>query len=333
MSPTELPKHLAEAATVDESLLARSALLIVATIQGSRNLEVHRINAGIMTHKFRVTVDNVDSFVVRFYPPSRSFVVDYEPDLVNRFKAHGIATPEVVADSRSGPPAPLHYMVYRMIAGSSLESRMPSLSEASLKKIATTLTTHISEMAALPVAGWGDFADGLHGKSNSWFEFMHDSLFEGLSVARAEKLLPPARLADIDTIVFNLKQFAPPSQPAVTWADVSPEHVILDENDRVTGIIDFEGSLAADLLLNYGFLFARYRGSKFAHYLFEASRLGLPEHLHVRVHLYAVLRALRILRHGTRPLPTGASRSPINAFLPGLDFSMRKTLEWIRVSC
>src|SRR5437868_2572025 len=94
--------------------LCEAAVSIIGALIG-RATAAERIQRGVMTFKYTVVSGGGARFIVRFYPPGREDVVEYEPDVVRRCRSGGLRVPEVIADSRSGPPAPLAYMAYRMI--------------------------------------------------------------------------------------------------------------------------------------------------------------------------------------------------------------------------
>ena len=270
-----------------------------------------------MTWKFRVTVSSGEEFVVRFYPPGREHVLNYEPDVLRRCAEAGVPVPEVKIDSRTGPQAPRPYIMYRRIKGETLLDRWPSTSAPTRRSIATQLIEHIYKLNTIPVEGFGELITATQAHNKSWIGFLHKSLVEGLDVARQHSTLSPDLIVNVGIILDHLDNLRLPSDGGLVWGDVSPANVIVNENDQVAGLIDFEGALGGDVALNLGYCFAGYYPSGF----YEAVLAGWPEtitqELLLRIELYAVVRGMRIAKYAHKSLPGGKSRIPVEEFLPG----------------
>jgi aminoglycoside phosphotransferase (APT) family kinase protein len=282
-------------------------------------VRVEKIALGVMTLKYVVELDSGQRYVVRFYPSSRSEVVQYEPDILRRCFAAQIFVPEVVADSRSSPKAPLEYMIYRWIEGVPLADRLPMLAEDSLAEVARSLVACMGRLHEIEVAGYGELVDGARARSTSWESFLEDSFRLGINATMNKRLVSKEVLEKLRFVQEHLGKFSTLSRTGLVWGDISPEHVLLDKHDRLTGLVDLESILAGDILLNLGYAYARYSGTRLFEALLRAWSCRLEEDLWAKIELYAILRALRILEHSHRPLPTGEARMPIQGFLPGLD--------------
>ena len=162
--------------------LEEYAALVVKKISGVSVIQVKQINRGVMTFKFAVLLPTGEEWLVRFYPPSRSFVVDYEPDILHRCAEVGLPVPEVIGDSRTGPRTPLQYMVYKMIKGVPLSEKFPELTTASRSEIAEKLVICLCTLQEIPMIGFGDLADGTRAQFESWQAFIRRSFAEGISV-------------------------------------------------------------------------------------------------------------------------------------------------------
>jgi aminoglycoside phosphotransferase (APT) family kinase protein len=227
--------------------------------------------------------------------------------------------PEVVADSRSNPKTPVDYMIYRWVGGVPLADRLSMLAEDSLAEVGRSLVACICRLHELAVAGYGELVDGTRARSTSWEEFLEDSFRVGISGAINERLVSQEVIEKLRFVQEHLRMFSTSNRSGLVWGDISPEHVLLDKHDRLTGLVDFESVLAGDILLNLGYAYARYGGTRLFGALLRAWPDPLQEDLWAKIELYAILRALRILTHSARPLPTGEARMPIQGFLPGLD--------------
>jgi aminoglycoside phosphotransferase (APT) family kinase protein len=113
----------------------------------------------------------------------------------------------------------------------------------------------------------------------------------------------------------------------LAWGDLSVENILIDSDNEVAGLVDFEGVIAANRLLNLGYSCARYYGSAF----FDALRQAWKEPLHENewhwIHFYCVLRAVRLVQFAGEPLPTGHSRTVIEDLLPGFQPAIKALSE------
>jgi aminoglycoside phosphotransferase (APT) family kinase protein len=311
----------------DFERLADTAGVIASQVAGEGVRAVRPIRVGVMTHKYEVTNASGEKLVVRFYPPARSLVLNYEPDILRRCRAHGMRVPELIADSRNGPSAALAYMVYRMLPGTSLQERLGQIGPRQLGALCADVVAQLEQLAELPMNGFGDVLSGQHARSGSWHEFMRDAFERGLEVARDANVLDRHLLKAFGGIERNLDRFDEPRQAVLAWGDLSPENIIVDEHGRFVGLIDFEGVVSAEIDLGLGFLQARYAGTAFYRqmaYNWPAKRSEQP-----RVELYVVVRALRLLRHAREPLPTGVARDPIEVALPNLRPAATRVVAWL----
>jgi aminoglycoside phosphotransferase (APT) family kinase protein len=268
-----------------------------------------------MTHKFAAKLPNEECYIFRFYPPSRAHVVEYEPDLLRSCFQAGVGTPEVVIDSRTGPPASLNYVLYRMIQGTPLVNRLSSLSPEALKGIARDIVVRLEVLARIPVLGYGDLMTADRARFHSLGEFCALSFRQGLEAAAQTRLWPRETVETVRAIAGISTQM-PENRVALTWGDISAENILVGSNNEIAGLVDFEGVIAANPLLNLGYAYARYYRSGF----FDALAQAWPEPLDDQwrwIYFYCVLRAVRLAPFAAEPLPTGHPRTAIGDLLPG----------------
>jgi aminoglycoside phosphotransferase (APT) family kinase protein len=303
---------------------------IVTEILGAKASQATRINAGAMTFKYSVDAANGQRFVVRFYPQNRASVVNYEPDVMRLCRERGMRLPEVIASSANGPAAVLEYMVYKMIPGVPMQTRLPSLSQESLSRVCEELIQEVLILNEIKIDGFGDLMDSGRAPFDSWLSFVRGTFVDGLAFARTHSLLPGILLDDIDLIGQHLGRFSYTGAPSLSWGDISPGNIIISEGDEIAGLIDFEGVLSADFQLNLGFLRARYAGSDFYITMADKWPARNDEAAFARSALYVIVRALRLTLYALESLlPAGAERQPLESFLPGLTHAVDDCLRWI----
>jgi aminoglycoside phosphotransferase (APT) family kinase protein len=302
---------------------------IVTQFSGTKPVQVTRVDAGVMTFKYCVESWGGHRYIVRFYPQNRGAVVRYEPAVIRLCRERGMRVPKVIASSQTGPKASLEYMVYRMIPGTSMQSRLVSISQQSLRRICAELIDELRILNEIEIDGFGDLVDSGRAKFGSWLSFVERTFVDGIAFARAQDVLPRILLDQVELIGQHLERFTYSGPPSLSWGDVSPGNVIIGEGDEIAGLIDFEGVLSGDFHLSLGFLRARYAGSSFYKTVAESWPDGHDEATSARSALYVIVRALRLASFALEPLPTGIQRDRLETFLPGLNDAVDESLRWI----
>lgn len=302
--------------------LEHSAAMLVTEIV---NLPVHRVerlSMGVSTHTFSVLCSSGTKYVVRFYPPTRFRVVEYEPDLLRRCKQTGAKVPEVITDSRIGPVAELPYMVYKMIEGVPLSQRYGLVSPYRQEGIGRQLVESLKILHEIKFAGFGELIDSRRARWGSWKEFVGRSIAEGLMSVRQHRLLPSKMLDDLARVNEQLERFLVEVSPGLIWGDIGMDNIILDDQDRLAGLIDFEGALSGENLVSLGYCKAKYGGDRFYETILRAWPEPLDENKRKRIELYAILRALRVAPFAHEALPTGYQRAPLATIFPNLQLAL-----------
>ena len=302
--------------------IGQTARELVSKIFGVQPTSVDQIRRGVMTHKFAVQMPNGHCYVVRFYPHGREHVVEYEPDLLRRSRAAGVGTPDVIADSRTGPRAEMHYVVYRLIHGTPLAERLDFLSGECLQQISGDLVARVSHLGRLPVTGYGELVKADRAQFESFDHFWIHSFSEGLEAAERSKIWSRETLGRLQSISLH-RGITDEKVPSLAWGDLSTENILIDSNDRVSGLVDFEGVIAAEELLNLGYAYARYHGTALFQSLVAAWPHPLKQSHWRAIYHFCLLRAVRLARFSTEPLPTGYPRVPIEDLLPGIAPAIR----------
>jgi aminoglycoside phosphotransferase (APT) family kinase protein len=273
-----------------------------------------------MNDKYLVESTGEMRYVVRFYSEASAAALSYEPDLVRKLREEGMPVARVIGDSRSGPAAPLPYMAYEYLPGDALRSRFSAASAPTRRRIAGQLAEFLFSLESLPVAGYGELVDFRTGRYDSWVEFMGTSLSEGIANAARHGSLPLEVIRQVDSIQAGLGYFDPPERATLAWGDILINNLLVGDDGSLAGVVDFEGTLAAEYALNLGYCRAAYGlSAQFSRYLKDASEDRLERDNADRLNLYTVLRGVRIARFAHLPLPTGRRRRrSVLALFPGV---------------
>lgn len=298
--------------------LEREAARVGQELLGAPVRRCERITFGAMTFKFRVELDGGARFVVRFYPPNRSRVVDFEPDLIRRLGAEGLPVAVIVGDSRTGPPASLAYMVYEYLEGTPLSERFGALTTAARDRLARQLVGAMTGMGRIRLAGWGEPLTAWRAGSPSWEAFVTESFAEGLRSLTAHQLVERDLIDRLERIAGRLGRLIDPETGRLVWVDCNPENVLVGDRDALAGVVDLESVLVGDPLMPLGACHARFSGDAYFQTLVRAWPEAPSEGAWRRIHLLSILRALRVAAYGRQPLPTGQHRAALVEVFPGL---------------
>jgi aminoglycoside phosphotransferase (APT) family kinase protein len=302
--------------------LSTSAAQIVEALTGERPAAVRRLARGAMNVKFVVAPRAGPELVVRFYPEGNAPAAGYEADVLRRLHANAIPVARVLADARSGPPSPLPYTVYEWLAGEPMNDWRPRSAGARAGVVREVMAA-LERMTALGVEGHGDLVSGTRAAFDTWHDFMAQSFDRGIGAARAHATLPADLLDAVDVVRSRLHVMPAPHGHGLAWGDVREEHILVGPEERLAGLVDFEGTLAAEPALNLGYARAWYGRGRFAGELAAAYGAVRTEDRE-RVALYAVLRGLRIAPFAHLPLPAGRRRRPLEHVLPGFAVAARQ---------
>ncbi|MGC3971059.1 MAG: phosphotransferase [Pirellulales bacterium] len=299
--------------------LQEDAERVVAAATAEGIVETCWIEQGVMTHKCVVTVCSGQKYIVRFYPPGREFVVDYEPDILERAAAAGVNVPRVVVDSRRGISAQLNYVCYERLPGVSLAERIHQLSPPVLARLGLQLVEQLRKIATIRLEGYGEPVTGLRACSNSWRGFLQSVVDVGTEAVAKLSLLSAADGDLLSRVVKRQLAEVVEIAPTLVWADVSYGNVLVNDAGELSGLIDFEGSLVGDSLLALGYLQA-FSGRQGLFLEISKSWGLLPESKYWNViDFYAIVRALRAAPFYTsKVLPNGAPRKSFVDVFPGL---------------
>lgn len=313
--------------TTDKSIshaLKKAAASVVEEMLSTHVLAVEFLLQGMMTFKCRVRTENNDDVIVRFYPARRSSVVDHEPDLLMRCYRAGMTVPKPIGDSRSGPSAPLSYVAYRYINGETLADRLPSFDALRRQVAAEDLASHLYRLQSLTIEGAGEIVTSRAARNSSWDTFVEDAMFAGLVSIKNYKLLEPSLTSEIERVICA----GPPAHASVTqrliWGDINFGNILVNEDGRISGLIDFESCLGGDPLATLGYAAAIHGTEPF----FSEFRQAWPQTLSVEeenlIAWYTLLRALRLACYAHLPLPTGRPRDPLVHIVPGIIPALRR---------
>lgn len=311
---------------MDDKTVIEQLAASTKPILGNIGMQVRTVcwlSEGVMTHKFLVTTNSSEQYVVRFYPAVRSNIVNFEPDILKRCRNAGARVPEVVLDSRTGPPCPRSYMVYKYLHGAPLTDEIIQPGSPDVELLARAIVFELKLINSVVMEGYGQPIDGLCAASENWHEFVLSAFKVGTDAIVRGQLLPPSLFSSAQVVRYAEQKLGN-ARPQLTWLDVGLGNIII-ENRTLAGLIDFEGCLSGDPLMMLGYTVAAHGKSYFAQCLIRAWAEIHGEdvqRISDRINLYVLLRIMRVAPYAHIPLPTGAQRTPLLTFFRGLESAL-----------
>ena len=278
---------------------------------------VEPLAEGVMNHMYLARTRRSESFVIRIYPAQRRKVARYEPGLIQRLYASGCLVPEIVGHHLPASESAPAWVAYRYIEGVTLARRASALGPREIRNIAAALVENLKTMSRVPIRGFGglltyDSAD----EADAW-EFVRRSLAGGIDNAARNGVVDRASIERLQRVLENSRRDVECFDGALAWGDLAPTNILLDREDRLAGLVDFESSFALDAALSAGYFFAMDPGHPLLDALLEAAHAAGFGFQDAKLKLCAVLRASRMAKFAHRSLPMGRPQSPIAILLPG----------------
>ncbi len=172
--------------------------------------------------------------VVKLFPPPFRRNCDNERDAL-RFLAGrlAVATPALRAfgDLDDWP-----YLVMSQLPGRRMDEVWPSLGRAARLRLAGRVGAMIAELHALPAGG-----DTLPFAHIVWDAFI-DAQRAGCAARQAGRGADPAWVQRIPDFLASL-DLADGSSPVFLHTEVMPDHMLVSDDGRLTGLVDFEPSM------------------------------------------------------------------------------------------
>lgn len=216
---------------------------LVTQMTGRAATALEPLAQGESTAAYRVTTREGDDLIVRVQKRGVTGFAE-EAWAMRRCREVGLPVPEVYGVSRVGTDTPADAMVMAAARGRSLADVMASLSQAELAQVFSGVGKALGKMHEIPVSHFGwlrEAEDGSEGESNTdWTAFAR-----ALLAARQEDA-PPLEQAGLTRaevegllgIVSSLQDL-PYAQPVLCHGDLGADHLFVDDDLNLVGIIDF----------------------------------------------------------------------------------------------
>ena len=271
-----------------------------------------------MTYKFKVDFDSRTSNIIRFYPPSRSHVINFEPDVIRKCKALRLPVPNILVDSRHSNDTDLHFIIYDCISGQTRDQFVKaSGSTSEQRNLFSEIIQTIEQIAQLNIYGYGDLENEREAKHTTYRFFLEYTFEEGIRAAHNSNLLGPSQISKIEKISNKIHDFDVGNTGVLAWADVTPSNIIVNSCGRLAALIDFESVLSSVVDLNLGYCYSRSHNSSFYKRFKEIWEAELGKVDPDIIYFYGLLRLLRILLFSSGHLPINQKREKLEDVFSG----------------
>lgn len=278
---------------------------LVRRATGSAIDELGRIIRGYVNEVYRVRTTSGAEFCVRLRRFGESeHTVEWEAWAMGQARGAGAPVADVLLAERlrlddTEVPA----MVLEWMPGTPLARVEPQLSEADLRRVCVAMGTAFATINSVPVGGlWLPTDDG------DWPEMTSEQMMAGyaemIRSERADAYTGGLTADEFERTLQLLRIYGdefPCKQAVLCHNDMSPEHVLVDDDLRITGVIDFGNWCGAADVGDLGHLLYARPDLELAPFL---EGYGSPQRTDAtfltRVRLQALTQAIGHLTHEVR---------------------------------
>lgn len=245
-------------------------------------------------------------YIARCFQPYRNGQPQLEYGYLRLFNEKGIKAPTPLFVSPS-PNAP--FIVYEMLEGRTLTDCFGLLNERDQRVLGREIAVNYTRISEIQNKQYGKIEGFDRFSDTSWTTFiMH-------AIEDAQKIAELQRDDEMAACCGRMKDYAsrmPEPLPSLIWSDFSGDNIIVDENGRLSGFIDFEGLLSGDPTLGLGYLAAHEKNRKLVSTIMDAFQESYDREL---IDFYSLIRWCRLLPYQDMPLPNGEERQSLRDFL------------------
>ncbi|GAB3897378.1 hypothetical protein GCM10028803_15810 [Larkinella knui] len=276
---------------------------------------IEPIQMGVMTYKYLIKEKDRGEYIIRFYPDNLQRVINFEPQIIKRFYLLGAKVPKILSDSQ-GKKVKYNYILYKKLSGDPLIKSIDNLPLDSLKLIISSLCDNLAIMRRLNFKGFGPLISDIYGQHPTWKSYIESSIKEGvenLHFLRLGNFTNEKIKQYVNSNICSITKLM--SEPKLVWTDINPDNIIV--NDRqLSGIIDFDGVISGNPIMEIGYLYCRQGNSNFFKYYLEKCKYDVEIRQEI-VYFFTIFRVLQIAKYWQFPLPTGLKRDPLENVFPG----------------
>lgn len=267
---------------------------------------IYEINRGVMNFKFHFSSNSRD-YILRCYPKGREHLAELEFKYLSLFISKGIKAPVVKYFSSEYPG----YIIYEKIKGLCLSEVFKNLTLSSQIKLCDEIIENYIKISSIKTSGCGVMSNYDSFIYDSWKDFLLHEIDKSLLYLNDIK-------SEFNTAILRiyLEQFISKyliEKKFLVWSDFHSDNIIVSNEGKLAGFIDFEGLIGGDPLLGLGYLQAKEFNSDFFKQIYLSYNISAYKKI---IDFYSIVRYLRLVVYEKFNLPNGSLRTPIKNFLP-----------------
>lgn len=206
---------------------------------GKEPLSVKRLHGGVANHVFEARVGR-DRIVVRISDGAAKLqTFQKEQWAVRKARKAGVPAPEILEVSNHAGPFP--YMIAVRVEGIAASDAPRNLD------LARQLGEYAAKINSIPTHGFGsvfDWSRNQLSRNQTWRHFLDDELKvrQRIELFERERMLRPESLRRLRKSVAKLRAWS--GRPALTHGDLRWKNVLLNKEQKIAAIIDWEDCTA-----------------------------------------------------------------------------------------
>lgn len=267
---------------------------------------IYEINRGVMNFKFQFSSNSRD-YILRCYPKGREYLAELEFKYLSLFISKDIKAPVVKYFSSEYPG----YIIYEKINGVCLSEIFENLTPSSQINLCNEITENYKKISYIKTSGCGVMLNYNSFIFDKWKDFLLYEINKSLHYLNNIK-----SEFNITVLRIYLEQFISKylvEKKSLVWSDFHPDNIIVSNEGKLAGFIDFEGLIGGDPLLGLGYLQAKEYNSVFFKQIYSSYSMSACKDI---IDFYSIVRYLRLVVYEQFNLPNGSFRTPIKIFLP-----------------
>lgn len=268
------------------------------------------IYGGVMNFTFLVKT-NFEDLIIKINPKGRDEIALKESKVISLCKTYEIKVPILLYQHTAVNSDDYSFILYKKLAGDMLSTSYDNLSTKSKQILIEEIVENFTRMSSISLNGSGDSNDLINFSSISWYDFLKEGVDKSLNYIESNGIYNHKQINRLDEFITESLLTANYESKNLVWSDFDPSNIIVDCDGRLSGFIDFEGTLGGHPNLALGYLYAKSGHTTFFNNLINKFNVSKNE-----LELYAIIRYLRLISYSKFPLPTGIKRDNLNDFLP-----------------
>jgi len=277
--------------------------------QGYPIENIEYIDNGVMTDKYRV-ISKYGSYIARCYPKNREWLARAEFKYMELFHSKGIKSPKPLFFNDDNPSL----LFYSELKGQTLSDVYEKMTGVQKDNICKEVIENFNKISRIEPNGFGEMIGFEKWSFYSWKQFITSK------IDKAEILFTENGDYDKIKLCKGLKRYATNincTKPHLVWNDFSLDNIIVSEDGKLAGFIDFEAMTSGDPLIAIGHQLAHDK-TDFINRIISEARLKPYQK---KIDFYSVFRYIKLVPYLDLPLPNGTKRNPIEEYL---EYSFRQ---------